>query len=84
MQVYATMLTMEQKHAIFLSMHYRRIIKERRLPFQPESAMALDEQLIAAIRKRNMPKVRLECDSNGNIVVDRETHPEIFDWLVNG
>ena len=71
-------------HTTAIDMYYRQIIKERRLPFQPESALTLDEQLIATIRKKNIPKVRLECDDNGNIIVDKEKHPEIHDWLVNG
>ena len=71
-------------HTTAIDMYYRQIIKERRLPFQPESAMTLDEQLISAIRKKNIPKVRLECDDNGNIIIDKEKHPEIYDWLVNG
>ena len=71
-------------HTTAIDMYYRQIIKERRLPFQPESAMTIDEQIIATIRKKNTPKVRLECDDKGNIIVDKEKHPEIYDWLVNG
>ena len=71
-------------HTTAITMFYRQIIKERRLPFQPEAALTLDEQLIEAIRKKNTPKVRLECDEGGNVVVDREKHPELHDWLVNG
>ncbi|MDR1702648.1 MAG: type II toxin-antitoxin system RelB/DinJ family antitoxin [Sporomusaceae bacterium] len=71
-------------HTTAIDMFYRQIIKERRLPFQPEAAMTLEEQLLATIRKKNIPKVRLECDENGNIIIDKEKHPEIYDWLVNG
>jgi DNA-damage-inducible protein J len=71
-------------HTTAISMFYRQIIKERRLPFQPEAALTLDEQLIEAIRKKNIPEVRLECDENGNLIVDKEKHPEVYDWLVNG
>jgi DNA-damage-inducible protein J len=71
-------------HTTAIDMYYRQIIKERRLPFQPESALSLNEQLTEAIRKRNTPAVRLECDDKGNLIVDKEKHPEIYDWLVNG
>jgi DNA-damage-inducible protein J len=71
-------------HTTAISMFYRQIIKERRLPFQPEAALTLDEQLIEAIRKKNIPEVRLESDENGNLCVDKEKHPETHDWLVNG
>jgi DNA-damage-inducible protein J len=71
-------------HTTAIDMFYRQIIKERRLPFQPAAAMTLDEQLLAAIQKKNLPAVRLECDEHGNLVVDKEKHPEVYDWLVNG
>jgi DNA-damage-inducible protein J len=71
-------------HTTAIDMFYRQIIKERRLPFQPAAAMSLDEQLLTTIRKRNIPKVRLESDHHGNLIVDKEKHPEIYDWLVNG
>jgi addiction module RelB/DinJ family antitoxin len=71
-------------HTTAISMFYRQIIKERRLPFQPESALTLDEQLLAAIRKKRIPEVRLESDESGNLFVDKEKHPEVHDWLVNG
>jgi DNA-damage-inducible protein J len=71
-------------HTTAIDMFYRQIIKERRLPFQPEAAMTLDEQLLETIRKKNAPKVRLELDGQGNIIVDKEKHPELHDWLVNG
>ncbi|MCL2083301.1 MAG: type II toxin-antitoxin system RelB/DinJ family antitoxin [Oscillospiraceae bacterium] len=71
-------------HTTAISMFYRQIIKERRLPFQPEAALTLDEQLIETIRRKNIPKVRLERDESGNLFVDKEKHPEAHDWLMNG
>ena len=67
-----------------IDMFYRQIIAERRLPFQPVVAPSLEEQLTAAITKRNIPRVRLEADENGNAIVDKDKHPEIYDWAVNG
>ena len=49
-----------------------------------KSTLTLDEQLTKAIHKKNFPAVRLECDANGNLIVDKEKHPEIHDWLTNG
>ena len=71
-------------HTTAIDMYYRQIIKERRLPFQPESMITLDEQLLSSIHKKDIPKVRLESDESGNIVIDKEKHPDIYDWLVNG
>jgi len=67
-----------------IDMFYRQIITEKRLPFQPVVAPALDEQLVEAIRNKNIPRVKLDVDENGNAVIDKEKHPDIYDWLVNG
>ncbi|MCL2579550.1 MAG: type II toxin-antitoxin system RelB/DinJ family antitoxin [Oscillospiraceae bacterium] len=42
----------------------------------------LDERLSNALL--NIPKVKLEADEKGNAVIDKEQHPELFDWAVNG
>ena len=65
-------------------MYYRQIITERRIPFQPTSGLSLDEQVIAAIRAKDIPEVTLETDENGNVIIDKEKHPELHDWALNG
>jgi DNA-damage-inducible protein J len=67
-----------------IDMFYRQIIAERRLPFQPVVAPTLEEQLTAAIARRNIPRVKLEAHENGYAVVDKDKHPEIYNWAVNG
>jgi len=67
-----------------IDMFYRQIIAERRLPFQPVVAPTLEEQITVAIAKRNIPRVKLEADENGCAVIDKDKHPEIYDWAVNG
>ena len=67
-----------------IDMFYRQIIAERRLPFQPVVAPTLEEQLAEAVTKRNIPRVKLEADKNGFAIVDKDEHPEIYDWVVNG
>jgi DNA-damage-inducible protein J len=67
-----------------IDMFYRQIIAERRLPFQPVVAPTLEEQLTAAIERKDIPRVKLEADENGYAIVDKEKHPEIYDWAVNG
>ena len=44
----------------------------------------LDEQIIAAALKSNPKKIELKADADGNILVDKEKHPEVYDWAVNG
>lgn len=67
-----------------IDMFYRQIIVERRLPFQPAVVSTLDERIAGAILNKNIPRVKLEADENGNAVIDKEKHPDIYDWLVNG
>ena len=67
-----------------IDMFYRQIIAEKRLPFQPIVNPTLHEQISAAIIEKNIPRVRLEADENGHAFVDKEKHPDIYDWAVNG
>ena len=71
-------------HTTAIDMYYRQIITERKLPFQPKSNLTLDEQLIDALKKSNPKRVKLEADENGNLIIDKEKHPDIYDWAVNG
>jgi DNA-damage-inducible protein J len=67
-----------------IDMFYRQVIKEQRLPFQPSAALSLDEQIVAAALKRNPKRVTLPSDENGNVIIDKEKHPVIYHWAVNG
>ena len=67
-----------------IDMFYRQIIAERRLPFQPVASLSLDEQIVAAALKRNPKRVSLPTDENGNVIIDKEKYPDIYDWAVNG
>ena len=53
-----------------------------------KSSMSIDttveEQLTVAIARKNIPRVKLKADENGCAVVDKDKHPEIYDWAVNG
>ena len=67
-----------------IDMFYRQIIAERRLPFQPFVVSTVEEQLAVAIAKMNIPRVKLQADENGYAIVDKDKHPEVYDWAVNG
>ena len=67
-----------------IDMYYRQVIKEQRLPFQPAAELSLDEQIVAAALKRNPKRVSLPSDDNGNVIIDKEKHPDIYEWAVNG
>jgi hypothetical protein len=51
---------------------------------QPTPTLSLDEQILMAIKAKNIPEVTLECDENGNVIIDKDKHPELYDWAVNG
>ncbi|GHV17278.1 hypothetical protein FACS18949_14170 [Clostridia bacterium] len=79
---FLTRMGIDQTTAI--DMFYRQIIRERGLPFQPKVEPTLEEQLVAAVAAKNIPTVELESDGKGNIIIDKDKHPELYDWAVNG
>jgi len=71
-------------HTTAIDMYYRQIITERRLPFQPTSSLTLDEQIRDAALKRTPKRVSLQTDASGSVIIDKDKHPDIYDWAVNG
>ena len=71
-------------HTTAIEMYYRQIIKERRLPFQPEASLSLDKQIIEMIKARNTVPVKLESDKNGHIIISKDLQPDLYEWAVNG
>ena len=67
-----------------IDMFYRQIIAERRLPFQPVVNPTLDERLIVALEKAPAKEYTLDTDERGNLLVDKDLQPELYDWAVNG
>ncbi|MCL2152131.1 MAG: type II toxin-antitoxin system RelB/DinJ family antitoxin [Oscillospiraceae bacterium] len=67
-----------------IDMFYRKIIAVRALPFQPEPLPTTGEQLLAAIKRKGIPNITLPADENGHAFIDKEKHPELYDWAVNG
>ena len=76
--------SMGLNHTTAIDIYYRQIITERQLPFQPKSSLTLDEQIRMAALKRNPKRVILQTDENGSVIVDKDKHPDIYDWAVNG
>jgi len=48
------------------------------------SSSILDEQVVVAAMRSNSQKIELTTDENGNVLVDKDLYPEIYDWAVNG
>jgi len=59
-------------------------IKEKAAQLQPKSGLSLDEQLIVALKRSNPKRVKLKADENGSLIIDKEKHPDLYDWAVNG
>ena len=57
---------------------------EHRLPFQPVVTPTIEEQIVAAAIKNSSKVLELSTDKNGNILVDKKLHPEVYDWAANG
>jgi len=71
-------------HTTAIDMYYRQIITERRLPFQPSVAQTYGNQLLDIIKQKGIPNVTLPADENGHAYIDKEKHPDLYDWAVNG
>jgi addiction module RelB/DinJ family antitoxin len=67
-----------------IEMYYRKIIAVKALPFQPEPLPSTEEQLLAAIKRKNIPHKTVEVNAEGHIIVDKDQGPELYDWTVNG
>ena len=67
-----------------IDMFYRQIISERRLPFQPTITPTIDELIVKAIWRNNPERAEVGVDSDGNIIIDKDKHPDLYDWAVNG
>ena len=62
-------------------------IKGRRRAFitiLDEPAQTYGEQILDIIKRKNIPNIKLEADENSNAYIDKELHPELYDWAVNG
>jgi DNA-damage-inducible protein J len=67
-----------------IDMFYRQIIAERRLPFQPTAAPTLDELIVTEALKNVPKRIELGADADGNIIIDKEQCPDLYDWAVKG
>jgi DNA-damage-inducible protein J len=67
-----------------IDMFYRQIIAVRGLPFQPKYEPSLEEQIYEAAMKGNPEIIKLKTDESGHIIINKDEHPELYDWAVNG
>ena len=67
-----------------VNMFLRQSLIDGGLPFRPSVTPTLDEQLIAALEKNPAKEYTLHVDERGNLIIDKDLHPELYDWAVNG
>ena len=64
----------------------RAVLRESGIPFslKMNDAKSQQEWLKAALLKKGVPIETLEADEHGNIIIDKNKHPDLHDWAVNG
>jgi len=67
-----------------VNMFLRQSLIDGGMPFRLSVKPTLDEQLTAAIWKSNPKKIDVDFDEQGNILIDKDLHPDLYDWAVNG
>ena len=69
-------------------MFIKASIRDRGIPFRVTTDVdekIINKQIIGAVGKRtDIKTVELELDSDGQPIIDKELHPELYDWMVNG
>ena len=61
------------------------ILKADNKKSSPISAVpTLDDELLAKLAKQGTPVTVLEVDENGGLVIDKDRHPHLYDWVMNG
>ena len=64
----------------------RAVLRENGIPFplKTNDSISQQEWLKAALLQKDIPIETLEADKDGNIIIDKEKHPDLYDWAVNG
>jgi len=64
----------------------RAVLRDSGIPFslKVDKSLSQQEWLKAALLRKGVPIETLEADEHGNIIIDKEKHPDLHDWAVNG
>lgn len=65
-------------------MEQERLNQQDGSSFNSASQPTLDERIIAAALKRNPKRVELQTNEEGYVIIDKDLHPDLYDWAVNG
>lgn len=67
-------------HTTAIEMYYRQIIAEQGLPFTPSVKKHKFTQLLDLMKEKGVPAITLEMDIEGNVMIDKDKHPDLHDW----
>ncbi|MCL2212222.1 MAG: hypothetical protein FWB93_00095 [Oscillospiraceae bacterium] len=67
-----------------IEIYLTRVIRSEAIPFSLDATDASEKSLLEIVREKNIPIVKLEVNEKGQIIVDKDKHPEIYDWAENG
>ena len=67
-----------------IDLFFRQIIEEQCLPFEPKARKAYGERILYHIERLGIPMAELPADENGHAFIDKEKHPDLYDWAMNG
>ena len=62
----------------------RQIIEKQCLPLEPEIPRTYSERILYHIERLGIPTITLEVNDEGQILVDKDKDPDLYDWAVNG
>jgi len=69
-----------------INMFIHAALRENSIPFalKGDEDKINAEWLKNALIRKGVPRVTLEMDENGNAIIDKVKHPDVYDWAVNG
>ena len=72
-------LTMSEAITLFLSQCEMR----QGLPFEV-SIPTNKNRILDAIKRKDIPNITLSTDESGRAFIDKDKHPDLYDWAENG
>jgi len=72
--------------AVAINTFIRAVLRDGGIPFplKTDDSFSQQEWMEAALLRKGVPIETLEADEQGNIIIDKEKHPDLYDWAVNG
>jgi DNA-damage-inducible protein J len=71
---------------IAINTFIRAVLRESAIPFPLKTSDSYSQQewLKTALLRKGVPIETLDANEHGSIIIDKEKHPDLHDWAVNG